>query len=225
MNGAGVAQNRTTKPGSLWAWAGAAAGLAGVVAVQASSGITAAYDKETAGDADKVAHALLTQTDSLLVLHTALMVVTVLLPVFAAGLWRRLRTALPQDSLLPAVAAFGLVLTATATLLGSGLDTELYFGLIAPAGKLAPELALIAAHWVGTIPWLWVGTGITGVAVAAASLKHRAVPRWLGWTSAVIGGLTLIAGISPFQYTAGYIGPVWVLIAGIGLALSRPAAR
>ncbi|WP_106397978.1 hypothetical protein [Actinocorallia populi] len=225
MNAAGTAQSGTRTAGPLWAWAGAAAGLAGVVAVQVSGGITAAYDEESAGDVSAVDQALLAQADSLLALHTALMAATVLLPVFAAGLWRRLRPAVPGDSLLPAVAAMGLVLTAVATLLGSGLNTELYFGLISPRGDLAPEFALIGAHWVGTIPWLWVGAGITGVAVAAASLRYRAVPLWLGWTSALIGGLTLVAGISPLQYTAGYTGPVWVLIAGIGFALSRPAAR
>ncbi|MEO3782835.1 hypothetical protein ABGB12_05890 [Actinocorallia sp. B10E7] len=214
--------SRTGK-GSLWAWAGAATGLAGVVAVQASNGITAAYDEKTAGDALKVTEAFIGQADSLLVLHLALMTATVLLPVFAAGLWRRLRPALPQGSLLPAVAALGLVLTATATLLGSGLDTELYFALTGERDMLAPELALIGAHWIGTIPWLWVGTGLTGVAVAAASLRHRAVPLWLGWVSAFFGGLTLIIGVSPLQYAAGFIGPVWVLIAGVGLAFSRPA--
>jgi len=224
MSAVGVTQERRNGTGgSLWAWAGAASGLAGVVAVQASNGITAAYGEETAGDPFKVTQALLAQLDSLLVLHTALMTVTVLLPVFAAGLWRRLRPAVPGDSLLPAVAAVGLVLTAVATLLGSGLDTELYFGLKSPRGLFPEELGLIGAHWIGTIPWLWVGTGLSGVAVAAASLKYRAVPLWLGWASALLGGLTLIAGISPLQYTAGFIGPVWVLVAGIGLAFSRPA--
>jgi len=194
-----------------------------MVAVQASNNITAAYDEKTAGDAARVTEAFAQQTGPLLVLHVALMTATVLLPVFAAGLWRRLRSTLPQDSLLPAVAVLGLVLTATATLLGSGLDTELYFALNGEKSMLAPELALIGAHWIGTIPWLWVGTGLSGVAVAAASLRHRAVPLWLGWASVVLGGLTLVAGISPLQYTAGFIGPVWVLVAGIGLAFSRPA--
>lgn len=226
MDAAGTAQERRngTAGGRLWAWAGAASGLAGVVAVQASNGITAAYDKETAGDATRVTQAFVAQADSLLVLHTALMAATVLLPVFAAGLWRRLRPAVPGDSLLPAVAAVGLVLTSVATLLGSGLDTELYFGLTSNSGLLADELGLIGAHWIGTIPWLWVGAGLSGVAVAAASLKYRAVPLWIGWTSLVLGGLTFIAGISPLQYTAGFIGPVWALVTGIGLALTRPAA-
>ena len=38
----------------------------------------------------------------------------------------------------------------------------------------------IVGHWIGTIPWLWLGAGVTGVAVAVAALRHGAAPRWLG---------------------------------------------
>lgn len=205
--------------GSLWAWAGAAAGLAGVVGIQASMAMGAAYNEETAGDAVAITAEFAGQRTPMLVMHLTLMVTTVLLLVFAAGLQRRLRVALPEFSILPAVAAFGLLLTSAATLLGTGLDTELLFGLGEP-GQMVPEVAVVASHWMGTIPWLWVGAGTSGLAVAVASLRHGAVPRWLGWTSVVLGGLTLLTGISPMQYLAGFVGPVWVLVAGIGFAVA-----
>ncbi|ROO83345.1 hypothetical protein EDD29_0847 [Actinocorallia herbida] len=206
--------------GSLWAWAGAAAGVAGVTGIQASMAISAAYDPATVHDPAQVAAGLGEHTTALLVMHTAMMAATVLLPVFAAGLHRRLRRALPAESLLPAVAAAGLLLTAAATLLGTGLDTELIFGF-GEDGTLSDEFLTVGSHWVGTIPWLWVGSGLTGVTVAVASLRHRAVPAWLGWTGVVLGGLTLLTGVSPLQYMAGFPGPLLVALLGLGFAFSR----
>ncbi|MCD0448339.1 hypothetical protein LO762_03890 [Actinocorallia sp. API 0066] len=226
MNMTGTWENRPaeaeprTEGGVLWAWAGAAAGAAGVAGIQASLAISAAYDPDNRGDVVKIAEEFATTTTQLTVMHVTLMLATVLLPVFAAGLYRRLRARVPADSLLPSVAALGLVLTSVATLMGTGLDTELIFGA-ADDAAVSPEFLTFGSHWVGTIPWLWVGSGLTGVALAAASFRYRAVPRWLGAVAALFGGLTLLTGISPLQYMAGFPGPVLVLIAGLGLAFSR----
>ena len=80
-------------------------------------------------------------------------------------------------------------------------------------------------HWVGTIPWLWVGAGIAGVAVAVAALRHGATARWIGWVGAVLGGVTLFLGVSPLQYMAGMTGPIWLLLTALGLALGDRARR
>jgi hypothetical protein len=37
--------------------------------------------------------------------------------------------------------------------------------------------------------------------------------------SAVLGGLTLIAGVSPLQYMAGFTGPLWLLVVALGFTL------
>lgn len=184
----------------------------------------AAYNEETAGNAVAITGEFAGERTAILVMHLSLMVSTVLLLVFAAGLQRRLRAAVPGDSLVPTVAAFGLVLTSAATLMGTGLDTELLFGL-AQAEQMVPEVAVFASHWMATIPWLWVGAGVSGLAVAVAALRHRAAPRWLGWAGLVLGGLTLLAGVSPLQYMAGFVGPVWVLVAGIGFVLAGRGSR
>ena len=63
--------------------------------------------------------------------------------------------------------------------------------------------------------------GLTAVAVARAALGHGAYARWLGWTSAVLGGLTLLFGISPLQYMAGMTGPLWLTVAAVALLVSR----
>jgi hypothetical protein len=208
----------TPTAGRAWAFAGAAAGLAGVVGIQASLQIDAVYDEKYAGDADRITDRLGDFVPQLLALHFSMVGAALLMLVFAAGLRRRLRAQAPADSLLPEVAAGGLLLTSVVAILGAGFTTEIVFGVSNDDVRLDPEFAALVGHWVGTIPWLWVGAGVTGVAVAVAALRHAAAPRWIGWTAAVLGGITLLFGISPLQYMAGFTGPVLVLLLGVGFA-------
>lgn len=208
-----------------WAFTGIAAGVAGIVGIQASLAIDAVYNEKYSGDAEKITGRLGDFVPQLLVLHAGMILAALLLLVFAAGLRRRLKSQAPVGSLLPDVAAAGLMLTSVAALLGSGFTTEIVFGLEDDAAKLDPEFAAVVGHWVGTIPWLWVGAGAAGVAVAAAALRHAAAPRWVGWVAAVLGGLTLLFGISPLQYMAGFTGPVLVLLLGIGFAFGDRRGR
>jgi hypothetical protein len=104
--------------------------------------------------------------------------------------------------------------------MGSGLTTEFAFGVQDPE-LLVPESAVFFGHWIGTIPWLWAGVGLTATAVGIASLRHGAYARWLGWTSLVAGGIVLLFAISPLQYMAGMVGPLWLTLASAGLLLSR----
>jgi hypothetical protein len=205
-----------------WAWAGVAAGVVGVVGIAASMQIDAVY---AATDAEAVVDRLATQVPAILVFHTATMLGVVLLVIFAAGLRRRLADQLPSRSLLPDVAAAGLGLVAVAGLLGSGLTTEFVFAVSDPEAGLVPEAAVVFGHWVGTIPWLWVGAGLAGTCVAVAALRHGAASRWIGWAGAVLGGLTLLLGISPLQYMAGMTGPIWLLVTALGLALGDRVSR
>lgn len=158
------------------------------------------------------------KTPTLLVFHTATVLVALLVLIFAAGLKRRLDVQAPAGSLLPTVAGWGLVLTSVAAFMGSGLDTQFMFGF-ADLDLVVPEAGAFFSDWTATIPWLWVGAGLTAVAVAVASLRHGAAPRWIGVVSLLLGGLTLLVGISPLQYMAGFVGPVWLTVAALGFAL------
>lgn len=209
----------------LWAWAGVGAGLAGIISIGASMQVDAVYAEGVEGDPTAIVARLADQTAAILAFHTATMVSLVLLVVFAAGLRRRLAGQLPSRSLLPDVAAAGLGLVAVAQLLGSGLTTEFVFGVTDPDALLVPEAAVFFGHWIGTVPWLWVGAGIAGIAVAVAALRHGATARWVGWVGAVLGGLTLLLGISPLQYMAGMTGPLWLLLTALGLALGDRVRR
>jgi hypothetical protein len=80
-----------------------------------------------------------------------------------------------------------------------------------------PETAAFFGHWIGTVPWLWVGAGIAALALGIAGRSFGSVTRWLTWTSLVLGALTTLFGISPLQYMAGMVGPLWLTIAAFGL--------
>lgn len=222
-----VATPRPSGTGRGWTFAGIAAGIAGLTGIAASMSIDAVYDPDLGGDPAAIVARLGELTPNLLVFHVATMVCVVTLVVFAAGLRRRLAAQAPSGSLLPDVAATGLGLTVVAGLLGAGLNTEFIFG-VQDGGQtgLVAESAVFFNHWIGTIPWLWVGAGLAGVAVAVAALRHSAAPRWIGWVGAVLGGLTLLFGLSPLQYMAGMTGPLWLLVTALGFAAAdraRPA--
>lgn len=206
-----------------WAVAGTVAALAGITGIAASMQSDGVYRPELQGDAVGIVEVMTQHVPQLLAFHLATMLAVVLLPLVAAGLHRRLRDAVPEDSLLPVVAGAGLGLTAVAGLMGTALNTEFIFALGEPE-VVVPEAVVVYGHWVGTVAWLWVGAGISGVAVAVAAFRHRAVPRWLGLVGAVLGGLTLLLGVSPLQYMAGFVGPVWLLVTMLGFALGDRSA-
>lgn len=212
-------QTRRPAPGTsrVWAWTGVAAGALSLATIQAS--LAASVDwEQTQGDAAAMLADAATKQSSFLVFHVLAATSAVVIPVFAAGLKRRIDQRTPDGSLLGQVAAWGLVLVSVALLLGSGLDTQYSLALSDP-DVLVPESAAFYTDWVATISWLWLGAGLSGIALAVAAFRHAAAPRWIGAVSVVLGGLTLVAGLSPLQYMAGFTGPVWLLVVALGFAL------
>ncbi|MBK7819607.1 MAG: hypothetical protein IPJ61_00660 [Tessaracoccus sp.] len=200
-----------------WAWVGVAAGALGIATIQASMAASVNWEA-TAGDAEKMLADATTKQGAYLVFHALAVLTMLAVVVFAAGLKRRLDQRAPAGSLHGQVALGGLLLTASALLLGSGLDTQFALGLSDPS-LYVPESAAFYTDWVATVPWLWVGAGLSALSVAAAALRHGAVPRWIGVVSLALGVLTVVSGASPLQYLAGFVAPVWLLIASLGFAL------
>ena len=215
----------TRPPGRGWVLAGLGAGLAGVASVVASSLVDAVYDPANDGDPVAIAEATSELVPQILTFHTATMVSCALLVVFAAGLHRHLQKRTHPDSIVPGVAAIGLVMVCVAQLMGAGLTTEFAFGLADPDNVLVPETVVFFGHWIGTIPWLWGGIGLTALAMASAALKQGTFARWVGWTSLVLGGLTTLFLVSPVQYMAGMTGPIWLVVVSIALLRSSQARR
>ncbi len=212
----------TTAPLRNWALAGVGAGLAGIATIVTSSMVGSVYNKELVGDPEAIAADLADKTVAIGLFHTATLVGAVLLVVFAAGLQRRLRARLGSDSLVPQIAFAGLVGTAVVSVLSTGLDTE--FIAVADKEFIDPSNAAMFNHWIGTIPWCWVLAGLSAAAVHVAA-RAGAVPRWIGRTSLVLGGVTLVAGVSPLQYLAGMTGPLWLLVVALGFFAGDKVVR
>lgn len=204
-----------------WALAGVFAGVTGVGAIASSLQVSAIYDPELEGDTAGQAAKLADQVPQMVVFHTFAGISAVLLVVFAAGLHRRLRAVAP-DSIAPMVAFAGLFGTALIVLMGAGLDTEFMFGL--EKDLTDPANAVFYGHWIATIPWVWGLVGLSGLAVFGVS-RTGGVPRWLGVIGLLGGGLTLLLGLSPLQYMAGFTGPIGVLVVALGFLAGDKAFR
>jgi hypothetical protein len=215
---------RSGRTSRSWAFAGVGAGLAGIGVIVTSSMVNAVYDEKLVGDTPAIAAKLADQTGPMFAFHTFAMVGAVLTIVFAAGLFRRLRAALGDGSTAPLVAFAGLLGTAVVTVMGSGLDTEFIMALADDPEIVDPANAALYNHWIGTIPWIWALAGLSGLAVFAAS-RAAGAPRWIGRVGLVLGGLTLLLGISPLQYMAGMTGPLWLLVTSLGFCLCDRAHR
>lgn len=214
---------RSDPAGRGWVLAGLGAGVLGIAGSIASGSVNAVYDPDLSGDAAAITERLSEQVPQIIAFHTATMLSCVLLVVFAAGLHRQLRARTAAESIVPGIAVAGLGLVAVAQLLGAGLTTEFAFGLAGDPGLVVPETAVFFNHWIGTIPWLWGGAGLTGLALASAALRQGAYARWLGWVSLVLGGITALFLVSPLQYMAGMTGPVWLVVVAAGLLRSTRA--
>jgi hypothetical protein len=108
--------------------------------------------------------------------------------------------------------------------LGAGLDTELMVPLAGDQGVVDDGTAAMYNHWIGTIPWCWVLAGLAGLALFTAS-RAGAVPRWIGLVGLVLGGLTVLLGVSPVQYMAAATGALLVLVSAAGFCFGDRAFR
>ena len=205
-----------------WALAGVGAGVLGLAAIITSLQVDAIYDPKVKGDTVGQADKLADQIPQIAAFHTCAGLSAVLLIVFAAGLHRRLRAA-AAESIAPVVAFAGMFGTAIIVVMGTGLDTEFMFGL-AEEGLADPANAVMFGHWIATIPWVWGLTGLAGVAIFSVA-RGGGAPRWIGLVGLLLGGLTLLAGLSPAQYMAGFTGPVLVLVLAVGFLLGDKVHR
>ncbi|MDZ5621945.1 hypothetical protein [Nocardioides bizhenqiangii] len=221
--GAGPAPAPGARTSTRWALAGVGAGITGAGAIAASLSMSAVYDESLGGDTTKIADKLSDYVPNLIVFHVLGMLSAVLMIVFAAGLYRRLRATAPTDSIAPMIATFGLLGTAFVIVMGTGLDTEFVFG-VGDEKIVSPDNAAFYNHWVGTIPWCWGLLGLSGIALFALA-RSGGVARWLGLVGLLGGGITLAFGISPLQYMAGFTGPIGLIVVALGFLVGDKAYR
>jgi hypothetical protein len=201
----------------LWSVAGIGAGLAGLGILVTTSMVDGVYDQDLAGEPDKIAAKIAGETGAMFAFHSIAVIGALLLVVFGVGLFRRLR-AVAADSAAPVVALAGLLGTAVVVVMGSGLDTEFMMSLSQDDTSVDAYSTALYNHWIGTIPWVWVLAGLAGLATYAVS-RRGDVPRWIGRAGLVLGGLTVLLGISPLEYLAGATGALMVLVTALGFTV------
>ncbi|MGV3758859.1 MAG: hypothetical protein ACO1PW_04850 [Actinomycetota bacterium] len=202
--------------GRGWAWAGVAAGVAGIGMIVTSGAVVATED--ALADNAVVLQEVIDKEAFVWAFQVLCSAAALGVAVFAAGLRRKLAAQAPADSLLPTLAASGLAAVALMLLVGGGISTELFFSLLQDYGKADPDT--VGAHLAifNTMAYVWAGIGLTAGSVAVAAIRHGSLPRWLGWFSAVVTVLVALVQIVPLQYMAAFAGAPWLIVAGIGLA-------
>ncbi|HWJ81498.1 MAG TPA: hypothetical protein VNS55_04600 [Nocardioides sp.] len=206
-----------------WALAGIGAGLAGIGTIVTSSMVNGVYDRDLVGQPDKIADKIADQAPWMFAFHSITMLGALLMVVFAAGLFGRLKAAVGVTT-STVVALAGLLGTAVVSVLGAGLDTEFMMSLSFDQDAVDDYNVAHYNHWIGTIPWLWVLAGLSGLALFAIA-KQGGVPRWIGRVGLVLGGLTALFGVSPLEYISGMFGALLVLVTAIGFTAGDRAFR
>ena len=216
-------RTHTAIPRTGWAWAGAGGGLVGIAGLMVTGNL---YDASTGAVADNevLAEAVADSAPLVWAQQVVTAVVAACLVLFAAGLRRHLARQEPTGSLVPAVAAAGVALTAAAVFVGGGVSTEMFWAL---TGDQPFDADTVGAHVTihNTVAWLWGGLGLSAGAVAFGGLRRGSVGRVLAAFSAVMALLLLATQVLPVQYVAVIPGGIWLLVAGVALALAgrRPA--
>ena len=205
---------------SRWPLLGAFAGVAGIVATLALDGRTGPADGVTVSDRlfadlDPTVYRL-----SMLAGYTAV----VLLLLFAAQWRRRVERRVPGSTAAHLV-PFGLAASAAGLTYGYGWKGALgnYMpgggeeGYYDTAGLYVYYLLNDFGSFIG-----WLGVVVAAGAVAWMGLRERTVSRWLGAVSVVPVALTaLMVAVLGVPGIPGLWGPVWLVVAGLGLAFGR----
>jgi hypothetical protein len=214
-----VAPATTVRPSRRWAVCGILAGVLGLAQFALTGPL--AVDTDALADNQLVAE-LLTDAAPWVWLYQVVGVLTALfVAVFAAGLFRKLSQQGPADSLIPMLAVGGLLLVSAMSLVGSGICTEMFWGLTQDTAELDADTLAAQLAIFNTMGWVWAGAGLTAGAVAVAGLRHGAVGRGLAIGSVVAASLIGLVNLVPLQYMALVPGALWLIGAGVSFVRSE----
>jgi hypothetical protein len=140
------------------------------------------------------------------------------LVAFVAGLRRYLDGQTPAGSLTGPVAQFGGYLMA-ATLF---LTYLVKLTVSDNTHRITGSSDVIVRNALDELTTgAWAALALVMFAVTVAALRHAALPRWLGWASAVVASLIAVATVAGAP-AAGYLpGAVWLLVISVALAWRR----
>jgi hypothetical protein len=143
--------------------------------------------------------------------------IALLLVLFAAAVRSRAERS-GAGSAASATMFGGALLWAAGILLGSAIDLGLVSSSDHHQSDVARTLNVLSnADWVPFIAGIAVflfGCGLT-------VLTTHVLPAWLGWVALAVG---VVALAGPGGFAGFFVGPLWILIAGIVLGLRRTDA-
>ena len=136
---------------------------------------------------------------------------------FLGSLRRHLAASEAGDGWLTSVASGGGV--ATLALLAAGFALNSAGALRAREAGISGDVA--AVFYDGSLALTGLAASLTMAvllaATAAVTLRFGALPRWFGWTSAV---LALLGLVTPVSFVLSLAFPLWVAVAAVLLVRS-----
>lgn len=133
-----------------------------------------------------------------------------LLIVYVAQLRLHIAARLPKGSILPELVWAGGILTAAAQF------TALFFTSLlvhrAAEGYNVSALLPIQAINEGLSACAWTPMGLAVFAIAAAGLRHHALPQWLSWFSALATTLIAILTATDLLAPNWFVVAVWLFV-------------
>jgi hypothetical protein len=135
---------------------------------------------------------------------------------FAAYLRKVFRAAEGEGGVLSAVVLIG----ATVVAVGASIDATISFALAEAADDIDPSgVQSLQALWDNDFMPLALGTGLFLLASGISTVRHGALPNWLGWIAILLG----IVSFTPIGFAGAAGAAVWILIVSVLLALrARP---
>lgn len=193
---------RVASPKRWWA-------VAGVVAVLGGVGGVAFFDTE---------RPMATQDVRLRLCAAFGFVGVAGLVAFVAGLRRYLDGQTPAGSLTGPVAQAGGYLTAATLFLAYLVKLT----ISDDTRRITGPADVVVRNAIDELTTgAWAALALVMFAVTVAALRHAALPRWLGWASAVLATLITVATVAGAP-AAGYLpGAAWLLVVSVALAWRR----
>ena len=122
------------------------------------------------------------------------------------------------DGAGPSVLMGGAVLWGGGMLIGSTLSLSLLSAADHDKEQAAETLNVLSnCSW---LPFI-AGIAVTLVGAGMTVLSSGLLPRWMGWVALVVGIVSLIG---PGGFLGFFVGPLWMLAAGVMLATAKEPA-
>jgi hypothetical protein len=219
--GRDLARGSASGGGSRWAAAGWIAGLISIpVFVVITGGLTVPTDALV--DNELVVEHLRGSAGWVWGFQVGTFLIALLTATFGLGLRRRLAGQTPAGSLLPDLAAAGMMLVAALSLVGGGISTEMFHS-IRHIDEVDPDTAAAQLMIFDTMAWVWAGGILTTGATALAGIRYGAVGKGVARFAAVMTVLIALTQAVPLQYLA--VLPVMLFLVVTGIALQREGKR